>query len=142
MSNAGGHQCRVVLRRVHRRHSLPSFPVTIGIEAFRPNQNDVDGLSVFLSEEFGGISPEECARTGRGAPGDYLVVELREDELAKLGLTLVVDMNADAPKGHMFIPEVNWRDYSANLSAKTRLKELMALLAEIATRSIVFPSAS
>lgn len=139
MSDANQTSSRIVLRRISRRHCSVANPIIVTPEAFRPNKNDLDGLSVFLSLDDGGVSPGECANTGRGSATEYLVVALREVELSKLGLLIVVDTEEGAPKGHAYIPGINWQDYSTDPDLKRKMKELAAQLAEIATRSILFP---
>ena len=76
-----------VYRRVPKNFYDPGLPVPIPALAFRPNQKDVTGISVFRSRFV------EPAETLTGVDADkrnaYLVAQLAVSDLKKLGLSVL-----------------------------------------------------
>lgn len=129
-----------VLRRVHRHHSAPAGEVVrILPVAFRPNRNDLTGLSVFFDKDSGGVTPAELVEFAGRNPSDYLVVEIGIDQLRALGLSVLSDPLTSGPPGHALVPEINFRDYSASAERKQQIKEFTVALANIASAAVVFP---
>jgi hypothetical protein len=142
MTAQPGSASRRVLRRIHKNHYKRSQPIEILPVAFRPSRRDTDGLSVYLTHDFGGPTPLELAGAGGRAPADFLVVELREDDLVALGLSVKPDESPDAPQGHAVIPEINYADYSEGGDRRRKLKDLTVRLAQLASHCIVDPMTS
>lgn len=137
MSSAESSGDRLILRRVHKNHYKPGLPIQVLPVAFRPNKNDADGISVFLSEADGGVSPQTLVDNARN-PDGYIVVAFRESELGHLGLTVFLHAAPDSPRGHAVIPEINWREYAQGGDKKQRIKELTIKLAELASQRVVY----
>jgi hypothetical protein len=101
-----------VYRRVH--HSFYHENLTIAIQptAFRPNQNDTTGLSVFRSR----FVPAQDTLTNvpTGKRGDYVVVRIAVRELTRLGLSVKPEPDLAGPPGHAVIPELGWDAYNAD----------------------------
>ncbi|MBM4073532.1 MAG: hypothetical protein FJ271_32115 [Planctomycetes bacterium] len=106
------------------------MPSNFHFAAFRPTRDDEDGISVFRERI---ISAAEVASLGR-KPEEYFVVRLSVAALAQLGLSVVPDVDAKAPAGHAFIPELGLTKYQRN---KQSLKDVLLELARMAANSIV-----
>jgi hypothetical protein len=119
-----------VLRRVHRNHCSVGLPRTVHFAAFRPSREDISGLSVFREKY---VSAAEVAASGR-RPGEYFVTRLPVKALHDLGLTIVPDVDAAAPRGHALIPELTHSAYERD---KQRLKDVLLSLALLAGRAVV-----
>lgn len=112
-----------LLRVITKDWYLPERPVPFGSVAFKPNKNDVDGISLY-SERF--VTPVQLDKSRR-KPGTYFVVRLRVKEILALHLSVRANMG-DLP-GHVVIPELNVRTLAEN---KTRTNELMVELTKLA----------
>lgn len=121
-----------VYRRIpaNSDYYVPSLPVPIQRVAFRPNERDVDGLSVFRTSF---VSAQELANSGR-KPGNYYITQLSVRAIVDLGLTLVPDPQEDQLPGHCLIPELS---FDAAEQDKNRSKEIQRELAKIASKYVV-----
>ena len=93
----------VVYRRVRLDHHDPKVGPHPSPEAFRPNDNDKDGLSLRRARYF---TPEQAAR---GRPEkQYWTAHLRVSDLLGLGVSLSPDREGelDAEAGHCVIREL------------------------------------
>ena len=124
-----------VYRRIHRSFVQSELPLSIQPAAFRPNENDKTGLSVFRARDVQAADTLETVPIAKR--GEYLVARLAVRDLLRLGLTVVDDPDPDGPPGHSVIPELSWNSYQAN---KRRLKEVQVELATLASHRIVHPS--
>ena len=121
-----------VYRRIHRSFYDPALSVPIQYAAFRPNQNDTAGLSVFRARF---VTPDETlSNVPEAKRNDYVVVRIGVRDLIRLGLSVVPDPDPSGPAGHAIIPELRWDAYNAD---KRRLKEILSELATLAGREIV-----
>jgi hypothetical protein len=103
---------------------------SILIGAFRPNENDHDGLSVFRTAI---VTPEQLVSAAGQRPDSYVVARLRIADLQKLGLTVILD-DAQQP-GHCLIPEINLHSYLAN---KRHWRSVLVELSNLAAKDIVY----
>jgi hypothetical protein len=114
-----------VYRRIPQRFYDPELPVPIPPLAFRPNQNDTTGISVFRARF---VEPSD---TLVGVDADkrtaYYVAQLLVRDLRKLGLTVIPEPDPEGPAGHTVIPELSWQAYQAN---KRSLREIQLELGE------------
>jgi hypothetical protein len=121
-----------VYRRILQRFYDPELPVPIPPLAFRPNQNDTTGISVFRARFV------EPADTLVGVDADkrttYYVAQLLIRDLRKLGLTVIPEPDPEGPAGHAVIPELSWKAYQAN---KRDLREIQLELGKLASEGIV-----
>ena len=100
--------------------------------AFRPNQNDTTGLSVFRASF---LRPEDTlANVEPAKRNDYYVVRLAVADLRALGLTVVAEPDPQGPPGHGVIPELSCVAYQAD---KARWKPVLFELAKLASAAIV-----
>ena len=118
-------------RRIHRNFFDPALSLPIQLAAFRPNQNDKTGLSIFRARF---VQPVEVLVNLQSRRNDYLIARLAVRDLIRLGLTVIPEPNPSGPPGHAVIPELNWDAYNAD---KKRLKEVQHELALLASRDIV-----
>jgi hypothetical protein len=121
-----------VYRRIPQSFYDPGLPVPIPALAFRPNQNDTTGISIFRARFV------EPAATLIGVDADkrdtYYIARLLVQDLRKLGLTVVPEPDPDGPRGHSVIPELSWKAYQAN---KRDLREIQLKLGKLASEGIV-----
>ena len=117
-----------VLRLIPKAWYKTDRPIPFEWLAFKPTDEDNDGVSVYRAEL---ITPARLAATGR-KPGTYYVVRLSVRTLHSLNLTIVP--TAGPLPGHAVIPELSKPAYDAN---KQLLKELMLELAKLADQKIV-----
>ncbi len=121
-----------VYRRIPQKFCNPDLPVPIPALAFRPNQNDTSGISVFRAWFV------EPADTLVGVDADkrttYYVARLAVRDLRKLGLSVVPEPDPEGPAGHSVIPELSWKAYQAN---KRPLREIQLELGKLASAGIV-----
>jgi len=122
-----------VLRRVpnHVQYVNLNLPQSVQSEAFRPNDKDGHGISVFR-ELF--ISAQDLAMKSP-KEGDYYVVRLAVADLATLSLSVEPDPQVDGLPGHSLVPELK---YGAKGDAKNRERELRLELARLASQNVVF----
>jgi hypothetical protein len=82
-----------VYRRIHRDHYQPPAVLVL---AFRPNQNDATGISVFR-ERF--VKPADIlAPVDEAKRGNYYVARLAVRDLRRLGLTVVPEPDPNGPR--------------------------------------------
>ncbi len=121
-----------VYRRIHPRFYQSSSPLPVLYEAFRPNRNDVNGLSV-LRPRF--AKPEDCfTGVDPAAAAGYAIARWAVRELARLGLTVRPDPIPSGPPGHALIAELTWDAYQAD---KKNRKLTLLELAKLASAAIV-----
>jgi hypothetical protein len=121
-----------VYRRIPQNFYLPGFRPAVQTFAFRPNQNDTTGLSVFRA---GFLRPEDTlANVDPAKRNSYFVARLAVADLRALGLTVVADPDPNGPAGHAMIPELSWPAYQAD---KPRCKPILFELAKLASAAIV-----
>jgi hypothetical protein len=119
-----------VLRRIHKNHCTPDRPRVVHLAAFRPSREDSTGLSVFREAY---VPAAQVAASGRRA-GEYVVVRLSVEALARLGLTVVPEEDPDGPPGHAVIPQLSFAEYERD---KQRLKDVLLELARLGTQAII-----
>jgi hypothetical protein len=121
-----------VYRRIHQNAVDLQAQTAIQIPSFRPNQNDVSGLSVFRAAF---VQPAETlSRIDPNRAKEYYVVRLSVRDLRNLGLTVIPDPDSAGPLGHALIPELSWKTYIAD---KLRWKPILVQLAKLASAAIV-----
>src|SRR5688572_16621900 len=87
-----------VYRRVPHSFYRQGLQPPVQAFAFRPNANDVTGLSVFRA---GFLRPEDTlANVDPARRNDYYVVRLAVADLRALGVTVVADPDPNGPAGH------------------------------------------
>ncbi|MBI3412067.1 MAG: hypothetical protein HY040_27365 [Planctomycetes bacterium] len=121
-----------VYRRIHRSFFLASALIPIQFPAFRPNANDLTGISVFRAalaqptDTLGNIQHDKIV--------EYYVSRLHVRELQKLGLSVVPEPLPTGPPGHAVIPELNWPSYRQH---KQRWKPIIVELVRLASADVV-----
>jgi len=121
-----------VYRRVPAAFYLPTLPVPVQFPAFRPNQKDATGLSVFRAKF---VKPADTlANVAAAKRADYYVARLAVRDLLALGLSVVPEPHPAGPAGHAVVPELRWSAYEAD---KKRLKPGLLALAGLASKDIV-----
>jgi hypothetical protein len=121
-----------VYRRIHPNFHDATLPIAVGLEAFRPSQSDVTGLSVLRArfaqpqDLFANRDPAKVSR--------YYVARLPVRDLHRLGLTVVPEPIPGGPAGHAVIPELSWPAYQAQ---KQHWKAVLVELAKLASMDIV-----
>jgi hypothetical protein len=108
------------------------LPIPIQAVAFRPNQNDITGLSVFRAAFV--QAADTLANIEADKRDNYYVARIAVQDLQRLGLTVVPELDPDGPSGHAIIPELSWQAYQAD---KQRLKQVQVELAKLASADIV-----
>jgi hypothetical protein len=121
-----------VFRRIHRTFVDLTLRIPIRAAAFRPNENDAGGLSVFRARF---VQPQDTLKNiDPSRAKEYFIASLRVADLRSLGLTVEPDPAPGGPVGHALIPQLSWVAYQAH---KKDLKEIQAKLAELASAAIV-----
>jgi hypothetical protein len=127
----GDHE--FVLRRVPANHYREGLPTPIHRAAFRPNEQDTTGLSVYR-ERFV-HSPSDVLRVVKPEKrGKFYVARLSVRALVGLGLTVVPDPDPEDIPGHSIIPELSWPNYQAE---HDRLADIQEDLAVLGSKDIV-----
>jgi hypothetical protein len=121
-----------VYRRIHRTFLDPRAQIPIQFPAFRPNQNDTRGISVFRAGF--GKAVDTLANIDRIKAKDYYVACLAVRDLLELGLTVVPDPDPRGPPGHAVIPELTWQSYQGD---KQHWKPILVELTRLASANIV-----
>jgi hypothetical protein len=96
--------------------------------AFRPNNNDTDGISLFRERE---VSRADLSKSGRKPP--YIVAGLKARDIFDLGLNIVPTDDVEGVPGHVVVPELSIEAYRNN---KTRVVEINFKLAMLASADI------
>jgi len=98
-----------VYRRVLNKQDIIDLSLRSPLQrsAFRPTNNDVDGISVFR-EKF--TSPEALISAGQ-SPLGYHVVRLPVKEILEAGLTIITDPQDNQLPGHALIPDITIQEY-------------------------------
>jgi hypothetical protein len=121
-----------VYRRIPEKYYDPDVPVPIPALAFRPNQRDTTGISVFRARF---LTPAQTlAGVEASKRNSYYVARLAVSDLKRLGLTVLPEPDPHEPAGHSVIPELSWKAYQAD---KQRLRDVQLELAILASRGIV-----
>ena len=117
---------------VYRRIAFLDFPRPKQVSlpawvAFRPNKNDVTGISLSRAEFW---SVEQAAQGRQGKR--YHVMQMRVGDLNDIGLTVVADDPQDDPS-HAVIPELSFAEYNED-KAKCReiAKKIISSVAKFA----------
>ena len=122
-----------VYRRIHETFFDSSLPIPVRRAAFKPNQHDTVGISVFRSRFLRAV--DTLANIDPVKAGKYLVAQLSVSELRRLGLTIVPDPVPGGPPGHAVLPELSWDNYHAR---QEPWKVILAELAKLASAGIVY----
>jgi hypothetical protein len=122
----------LVYRRIPRIYYQAGLPIPIHPAAFRPNQSDATGLSVFRAAFV--PSADILANIEAAKRNNYHVARIAVQDLHRLGLTVIPEPDPNGPLGHAIIPELSWQAYQAD---KQRLKQVQVELAKLASAAIV-----
>jgi hypothetical protein len=112
-------------------------PVEAG--AFRPNPNDIDGISIYR-ERLLSVSAL-VAGTDKAASG-FTIARLVARDLLALGFTLEPKQEEGDLPGHVIVPEINVATYKdPDLQKRGRVKNLCKSLADLANKpgAIILP---
>jgi hypothetical protein len=127
-----GHE-ESVLRRIPMSFYEEGLPTPIQRAAFRPNEQDTTGLSVYrarfvssYSDVLRNVKPEKREK--------YYICRLCARDLFALNLTVVPDPDPEDIPGHCIIPELSWQKYQDEYE---RLAEIQLQLAGLGSRDIV-----
>jgi hypothetical protein len=123
-----------VLRRVHKNHFDPRLANPIQRVAFRPNEGDDTGLSVYRAR-FVKAYVDVLLKVKAEKRGHYYICRLQVCDLTKLGLTVVPDPDPEDIPGHCIIPELSWPNYQAD---HDRLADIGDELALLGNQAIVY----
>src|SRR5262245_62167982 len=96
-----------ILRRVHKSHYRDGLPTPIQRVAFRPNENDTTGLSVYRAR-FVSLYSDVLQAVREEKRGQYYISRLSVRALRRLSMTVVPDPNPEDIRGHCIIPELSW----------------------------------
>lgn len=91
-----------LLRRVPNKWYDSSLEAPFERLAFRPNQLDDDGISLFR-EMF--VSPKDISISGRKPP--YTVARIRASSIKGLGLEITATPDPSQPPGHVSLPDLS-----------------------------------
>jgi hypothetical protein len=118
-----------ILRRIFRKeHYDPSLAIPVLAAAFRPRDDDTDGISVYRELL---CSVLELLNSARQPPECYVVARFKAADLLALGLSLVPTQTDDGPLGHVSIPELRREAYK-NKDTKPWVLETNQKLAVLA----------
>lgn len=121
-----------VYRRIHRSFFTAGAPTPVWPWAFRPNQNDATGISVFRASF---ATPTSIlADVDPTKVDDYYIARLSVAALRNLGLTVEPEPVAGGSPGHAVVPELSWSAYQAK---KQQVKPILVELAKLASADIV-----
>ena len=115
----------IVFRRVTEKSGWykPESGRPLAWLAFRPNQNDVDGLSVWREKYY--KTAKQAAATGAMPGRRYFVVSLRVAQLRQAGI-VVEPSPEDGGPGHASLVNVNASAYAENSNSVRGLAEKIA----------------
>ena len=119
-----------VLRRIHKSQFSTSTPPRILRGGFRPNKQDVTGISVYREKDATVAAVVSDAKK----PNECYVVRVPVQCLIALGLSLTPEDDPEGSKGHYVIPELRLSEYEQK---RNELKDKQELLARIASDNIV-----
>jgi hypothetical protein len=125
-------EAEFVFRRIHQNVLNPNTQILVQFPAFRPNKNDVTGISVFRTHF--GHPADTLAEIDPSKAKDYAVARLAVRDLQKLGLSVTPDPLPTGPRGHALIPELSLAAYQAR---KQDFKLILIELARLASADIV-----
>jgi hypothetical protein len=117
-----------VLRRVHVNHFRDGLPTPIQRAAFRPNEQDTAGISVYR-ERFVSSYADVLTIVKPEKRGNYYVSRLCVRAVRGLGLDVVPDPDPGDIPGHSIIPELSWSRYQADYDRLADIQEQLAVLA-------------
>ena len=123
-----------ILRRIPKSYYKRSLPTPVATAAFRPNDNDDDGLS-FYRECM--TSPTTLANSARKPASEYVIARIKVADVLGLGLSLKLSESTGDLPGHVVIPEVNWGGYNTDAREKEQMKEMGKNLAELASKDVL-----
>jgi hypothetical protein len=101
-----------IYRRIHRVFLDPKTQILVQFPAFRPNQNDTTGISVFRAHFLRPV--DTLVHIDPAKARDYCVARLAVGDLRSLGLTVIPNPLAGGPPGHALIPELSLATYQAH----------------------------
>jgi len=115
----------VLYRRVSDRSGWydPSLDRPIAWEAFRPNERDLDGISLWRARSY--ESPERVARIGAKANRQYFLLVLRAGTLRSVGATMLPTPSPAGP-GHVTLANLSAIEYRRDRNAVRELAESIA----------------
>ncbi len=123
-----------VLRRIHKSNYKRLLPIPVATAAFRPNDNDDDGISLYRECM---TSPATLASSARKPASEYVIARIKVADVLGLGLSLKLSESIGDLPGHVVIPEVNWGGYNSNAREKEKMKEIGKNLAELASKDVL-----
>lgn len=125
-----------VLRRVLNQASVidTDLPQPVQRIAFRPTDEDLDGISVFRAL----FTTAEEVAAGKSAHG-YYVVRIPVNEILDLGLTVVPDPQVDTLEGHSLIPELTSHTRKTEFSKKKQQQLAGLVNKDIRNRLVYSP---
>ncbi len=121
-----------VLRRIPRVYYNSSFSTPVQVNAFRPTDQDIDGISVF--RQACGATPEALVASGRSASG-YVVAILKVQEILDIKVdgirptVVATPKSDDTVPGHASIPELSIQLKTSNKAVCLKLQQQLAFLA-------------
>ncbi len=120
-----------ILRRIsrHADHYNPSLDLPITPFAFRPRDDDTDGISLFRERM---VSTTTLRDSGRNPP--YVIARLKASDVFALGLSLAPTPSEEGIPGHVVIPELSSIAYRNN---KPFVKETFVKLARLASNDVI-----
>jgi hypothetical protein len=114
-----------------------SLPQPIQYVAFKPRDNEDDGISVYRADC--GVTADAVAASGPSAAG-YFVASLSVADITSIDIdgmkpTVIPSPQPTGPRGHASIPELNVKLRNGD---KRRYRLLADKLAKLASAKIVF----
>jgi hypothetical protein len=140
MASQGGSEPiadhEILFRRVSRNSGWydPQSDRPVAWEAFRPREDDVNGLSVWRAKY---RTPEEVAAAGARPRSVYYVLVLRAGTLRGAGVTVVASPEVGAP-GHASLTNLS-TDYYRGEEDKNRITHLADHIARELIESVEGP---
>lgn len=119
---------RSVLRLIPKAWYHVELTHPIEWVAFKPRENENDGISVYDAEV---TTPAQLDAASR-KPGTFYIARLRIEDLSALGLS--VQQTPGHVVGHLIVPELSRSAYERN---KPTMKEVFLKLANLASQDIV-----
>ncbi len=113
----------LVYRRVPEVFYDPNSNRPLAWEAFRPNKNDTDGLSVWLSKY---VSPSDVAQRNARFGKRYYVLEIAVTDLRELGIE-VISTPEHGELGHASLATMTYAAYQADKNLISELAKRITL---------------